>query len=145
MRPLLPSESPCCHFARQHVGDGFDAAMRVPWKAGEVVGRVLVAEIVEQEKRVELVRLSKPEGALQFNAGAFNRGLGLVDLFHSSERHGEPPGNGLKASLTPTHPPRQHMPSGKAPSRRRSARKRCFKPASPTEHLMRGGDIRCNR
>ena len=80
MRPLLPSESPCCHFAREHVGDGLDAAMRMPGEAGEIVGRILIAEVVEQQERIELVRFAETEGALEFDAGTFDGGLGLIEL-----------------------------------------------------------------
>ncbi len=65
------------HFAGQDIGDGLDAAMRVPGKSGEIVGRILIAEIVEQQERVELVRFAEAEGALQFYACAFDGGLGL--------------------------------------------------------------------
>ena len=42
--------------AGQHVGDRLDAAMRMPRKAREIIGRDVVAEIVEQQERIELLR-----------------------------------------------------------------------------------------
>ena len=63
--------------AGQHVGDGLDAAVRVPGEAGEVVLRALVAEIVEQQERIELGGVAEAEGAAQLDAGAFDGGLGL--------------------------------------------------------------------
>ena len=86
--PRLPRLSPCSTVPAQHVGDGLDAAMRMPREAGEIVGRVVVAEIVEQQERIELGRLAEAEGALQLHAGAFERGLGLDDAFHRTNGHG---------------------------------------------------------
>jgi hypothetical protein len=57
----------------------------MPGKAGEKVVRVLVPEIVEQEKRIELRRVAEPEGALEPDAGAFDRWLGLADVLHRAD------------------------------------------------------------
>ena len=72
-------------FACEHVGDGLDAAMRMPGESGEVVGGILVAEIVEQEERIELGGFAEAEGALQLDARSLDGGLGFEDLFHGSE------------------------------------------------------------
>ena len=42
------------HVAVEHVGDGLDAAMRMPGEARQVVRRVVGAEIVQQQEGVEL-------------------------------------------------------------------------------------------
>ena len=47
-------------------------------KPGEVVLGALVAEVVEQQKRVELVGVAEPECAAQLDAGALDGGLGLA-------------------------------------------------------------------
>ncbi len=73
------------HFAGENISDGLDAAVRMPGEAGEIVGRILVAEIIEQEERVEFVRFAEAEGALQLDAGTFDGGLGLIDFFYCSE------------------------------------------------------------
>ena len=39
--------------AGQHVGDRLDAAMRMPREPGEIFVRMVVAEVVEQQKRIE--------------------------------------------------------------------------------------------
>src|SRR4051812_33052812 len=62
--------------------------MRMPRESGEIVGRVLVAEIVQQEERIELLGFAEAERALQLDAGAFDGGGGCDDVFHSAERHG---------------------------------------------------------
>ena len=51
--------------ARQDVGDRLDAAMRMPGKAGEIILRPIVAEIVEQQERIGLGRIAEAEGAAQ--------------------------------------------------------------------------------
>ena len=63
--------------AGEHVGDRLDAAVRVPREAGQVVVRVVVAEIVEQQERIELRRVAEAEGAAQLHAGAFHGRRGL--------------------------------------------------------------------
>jgi len=57
----------------------------MPRETGNIVGRMVVAKIVEEEERVELLRFAETEGTLLFDAGAFDGGLGLGYLFHSSE------------------------------------------------------------
>jgi hypothetical protein len=63
------------HRSRKDVGYRLDASMRMPWKTGEVVLRVFVAEIIEQKERVELLGISKSKCAAKVHTGAFNRGL----------------------------------------------------------------------
>src|SRR5229473_8303126 len=73
--------------ARQHIGDGLDAAVRMPGKSGAIVLRTIVAEVVEQEERIELARLPEAEGAPQLHARAFDRGLGFDDALHGPNGH----------------------------------------------------------
>ena len=70
--------------AGEDVGDGFDAAMRVPGEAGEVVGGDVVAEIVEQEEGVEIGGVAEAERAAEVDAGAFHGGLGFDDFVDGS-------------------------------------------------------------
>ena len=63
----------------QHIGDGLDAAMRVPGEAGQIIRGILVAKIVEQQERIELAGLAEAEGALQLDAGALDGGFGFVE------------------------------------------------------------------
>src|SRR5258708_26617285 len=80
--------------AREHVGDGLDAAMRMPRKARAVIFRPVVAEIVEQQKRIEFVGIAEAKRALKFDAGAFDRRLWLDDLLDGANGHGSFPGGG---------------------------------------------------
>jgi len=61
--------------AREHIGDGLDAAMRMPGETGEIIGRPIVAEIIEQQERIGLLGVAKTESAAQLHAGTFDRGL----------------------------------------------------------------------
>ncbi len=47
--------------AGQHVGDGLDAAMRMPGKAGEVILGNVVAEIVEEQEGIEVGGVAEAE------------------------------------------------------------------------------------
>src|SRR5262249_19628460 len=54
--------------SRQYVCNRLDPAVRVPWKAGEIVVGPLVAEIVEQQERIELGGVAESERALEPDA-----------------------------------------------------------------------------
>jgi hypothetical protein len=75
-------------FTGEDVGDGLDAAMGVPGKSCDVVFGILVPEVVEQEKWIEFLCFAKPKGALQLDAGSFDGGFGLENLFDCAKRHG---------------------------------------------------------
>src|SRR3954447_26498662 len=61
--------------------------MRMPRKAGEVVAGAIVAEVVEQQKRIGLASVAKAEGAAQLDAGALDGGLRLDDAFDGTNGH----------------------------------------------------------
>ena len=73
--------------AGEHVGDRLDAAVRMPRKAGEIVARVVVAEVVEEQERIELRGVAEAERALQLDAGAFDGGLRVNDFPNRTNRH----------------------------------------------------------
>jgi hypothetical protein len=64
------------HRALQHVGDRLDPPVRVPRESPAVSRRIVVAEIVEQEKRIEFAWILKAEGAVQVHARPFHGGTG---------------------------------------------------------------------
>ena len=78
--------------AGKNVGDGLDATMRMPGKAGEIVLWDVIAEVVEQQEWVEVGGVAKAEGAAKMHSSAFERGLGLNEPLDGSDRHGKPPG-----------------------------------------------------
>jgi hypothetical protein len=73
------------HGTGKHVGDGFDAAMGMPRETRQIVLGIFIAKIVEEQKRIEIPRLSKTECPLELNTGAFDRGLRLNNLFDRTE------------------------------------------------------------
>src|SRR6187200_3253672 len=75
------------HLAAQHVGDRLDAAVRMPRKAGEILLGVVVAEIVEEEKRIEVGGVAEPERATQVHPGPLDRRLRLADALDGSDGH----------------------------------------------------------
>ena len=60
------------HRPPQDIGDGLDAAVGMPGKPGPVIVGAIVAEIVQQEKRIELAGVAKAEGPTQLYAGPFD-------------------------------------------------------------------------
>jgi hypothetical protein len=71
--------------AGQHVGDGLDAAMRMPGEARTVILRPVVPEVVEEQERIELRRVAEPERAPEPDAGAFEGGLRLDDALDGAD------------------------------------------------------------
>src|SRR5262250_1576398 len=74
--------------AGEHIGDGLDAAMRMPGETGEIVLRPVIAEIIKQQERIGLLGVAKAESAAQFHSGAFDRRLGLHDALDGANGHG---------------------------------------------------------
>jgi hypothetical protein len=66
---------PVLNGAGQDVGDGLDAPVRVPGKAGEVILRHIVSEIIQEQERIEIGRVAEPESPAQTYPGTFQRGL----------------------------------------------------------------------
>src|SRR5947199_9483196 len=71
--------------AGENVGDCLDPAMWMPRKSSEIVFWIVVAKVIQQQKRIELLRFSETEGALQLNASALDGGLCLDNLLYGSE------------------------------------------------------------
>ncbi|EWS60259.1 hypothetical protein Y695_04582 [Hydrogenophaga sp. T4] len=63
------------HAARDHVGDGLEAAVRVVGETGDVVVGVVAAEGIEHQERVEPALQVLREHAGEFHARAVGRGL----------------------------------------------------------------------
>ena len=73
--------------AGEHVGDRLDAAVRMPRKPGAIVVGTIVAEIVEQQERIEVAGFAEAEGAMQLHARAFHGGLRFDDAFDGTNGH----------------------------------------------------------
>src|SRR5579871_4964154 len=76
----------------EDVGDCLDAAVGMPGKAGKIVLGNIVAEVIEQQKRVEIGGIRVAEGAAQVDAGAFEGRLRFNYSLHGSYGHIRPPG-----------------------------------------------------
>ena len=70
------------HGSGQHVGDGLNAAVRMPRKTGKIVLWNVVAKVVEQQERIELFGVAETECAAQMDAGAFHGWLRLNESFN---------------------------------------------------------------
>src|SRR5882762_1876393 len=66
----------------KRVGDGLDAAVRMPRKARQIIFGNIVAEIVEEKKRVEVRGVAEAERSAQMYARAFHRRLGFDEPLH---------------------------------------------------------------
>jgi hypothetical protein len=62
--------------------------MGVPRKAGEIVVRPVVPEVVEEQERVIVRRRPEAERATESHARALHRRLGLHEALYRSDRHG---------------------------------------------------------
>ena len=74
--------------AGQDVGNGFDAAMRMPRETGEVILRNVVAKIVEQQKGIEFGSVVEAESSAQMDAGTVEGRFGLDQTFYRAYGHG---------------------------------------------------------
>src|SRR5205814_214330 len=73
--------------SRENVRDRFNPAVRMPRETCEVILRNVVAEVIQQEERVEVGRVAEAEGSTQMHAGPFTSGLGFNQSFNRSNRH----------------------------------------------------------
>jgi len=74
---LVPHAVAVFDGAGQHVGDRLDAAVGVPREAGQVIRRNVIAEVIEEEERVEIGGVAEAERAAQMDARSFECRLGL--------------------------------------------------------------------
>ena len=74
--------------AGQHIGDGLDAAMRMPREAREIISGALVPEVIEQKEGIEFGRVAKPERAMELDPCPLDGGLGLTHAFDGTDGHG---------------------------------------------------------
>src|SRR5580698_8177654 len=73
--------------AGEHISDRLNATMRMPRKAGAIVVRPVVAEIVEQQEWIGFRRFAEAKSAAQLDARALHRGLRSNDLLYRSNGH----------------------------------------------------------
>src|SRR5579862_4078574 len=68
--------------AREYISDRLDPAVRVPGESRQIIFRVVVTEIIEQQKGIEILGFPKAEGTLQLHAGALDCGFRFDDPFN---------------------------------------------------------------
>src|SRR2546427_5414127 len=71
----------------QNVSDGLNPAVWMPRKSRQIILRNIIAEIVEQEKRIKVLGGSKTECAPQMHPSAFQGRLGFDKTLNRSNRH----------------------------------------------------------
>jgi len=74
--------------AGENIGDRLDAAVRMPRKAADIFGRIVVAEIVHHQERIGHRRISEAEDAMQLHAGAFHGRRCGTHMLYGTDRHG---------------------------------------------------------
>ena len=63
----IPETVAVLHRTREHIGDCLYAAMWMPRKPGEIGIGIVVAEVVEQQERIEIAGVAEAERAPQRN------------------------------------------------------------------------------
>ena len=76
------------HLAGQHVCDGLDSPVGMPGKSSQIIRGIVAAEVIQQQKWIELRGLSKAEGAPQMDSCAFHSGFAIKNLLHGTKRQG---------------------------------------------------------
>ena len=87
----------------EDVGDGLDAAVRMPGKSGKIVLGNVVAEIVEEQEGIEVMRVAETESAAEMDSGAFERGFGLDEALDGAYGHGDLRLSGIAHDLGAIH------------------------------------------
>jgi len=73
--------------ASEDVGDGFNAAVRVPREASEIILWNVVAKIIEEKEGIEIGGIAKAEGAPKVHTGSFQSGFCADEAFDGSDGH----------------------------------------------------------
>jgi hypothetical protein len=79
---------PVFHVAVQHVGEGDEAAMGMVREAGDVLVRVVAAEVVQHQEGVQVFQGRGADAAAHGDTGAFGNGAGLEQLADGAWSHG---------------------------------------------------------
>ena len=86
-RATIPHAVAVLDRSGKHVRDGLDAAVRMPGKARQIILGDVIAEIVEQEKRIEILRVAKAERTAQMHTRSFEGRFRLYEALHWSNGH----------------------------------------------------------
>ena len=86
--PAIAEAVAVFHGSCKDVGNRFNPAVGMPRKPRPILVGVVVAEIVEEEKRIVVGRVAEPERTAQPDPGALESGFGLGNVLDGSDRHG---------------------------------------------------------
>jgi len=86
---VIPQAVAVLHGPGQDVGDRLDPAMRVPGEAGQVILGNVIAEVVQEAKRIEVGRIAEAKRPPEVHARAFERRLGLDETLNRSNGHAD--------------------------------------------------------
>jgi hypothetical protein len=86
-RPAVAEAVTVLHGAGEHVGDGLDPPMRMPRETREEIGGPVVAEVVEQQERIEVAGIPEPERTPELDARPLDGGRRLDDALDRSDGH----------------------------------------------------------
>src|SRR5271155_2578048 len=90
------------HMAIEHVGDSFEAAMRVRREAADIVVRIIGIELIEHQERVHILAALAAQTAAQLDAGAVRSRDRLDDMNQRAGTHFRAPWKRLqRANVTP--------------------------------------------
>ena len=75
----------------QHVGHRLDAPVRMPGETGKVILRILRLEVVEEEKRIDVLEGGRGDAPPEPDTGTLNDRLRLDDAQHRAgfDSHGD--------------------------------------------------------
>ena len=73
--------------AFQHIGDGLDAAMRMPGEALQILLGIIISEVIHHQERVEHVGVAKAEHAVEMDASTLHCGGGARLELDGTDRH----------------------------------------------------------
>src|SRR5271167_4491216 len=79
------------HGSRKHVGDGLDSTVRMPWESRQIVLWNIIAEIVEQQKGIEVLGASEAKCPAEMHSCTFESWFGLNEPLYRSNRHVKTP------------------------------------------------------
>ena len=81
-RPAIAHAVSVFYRTGKHVGNRLDAAMRMPGKPRQIVRRHVIAKIVQQQERIELLRIAEAKRPPQMHSRAFDGWLRPYQLLH---------------------------------------------------------------
>src|SRR5919109_3978179 len=77
------------HGSGQHISDGLDSTVRMPRKPRQIILWNVIAEIIEQKERVEILRVAKTKSAAEVYTRTFESRLRFDKPLNRSDGHND--------------------------------------------------------